>query len=252
MSEPHGLQQLLRSLSNDAATKLAEISNRRDEGEREGQYGLDLVIDNPLVESLLENGLGVLSEEAGVISPDRELLAVVDPVDGSTNASRLLPWYATSICIFDDQGPFVSLVENLATRERFEAIRGGGALHNGQPMEPVESVAAGERIVLVNGTAPNKGPWAQYRCLGASALDISYVAAGKVDGYVDFDDEAHGVWDYAGALLVCTEVGAVIGDAFGRDLVHRDHTARRTPVVAHDQGAFDEFLEIRRQLGENP
>ena len=78
------------------------------------------------------------------------------------------------------------------------------------------------------------------------------MAAGKVDGYVDFDDEAHGVWDYAGALLVCTEVGAVIGDAFGRDLVHRDHTARRTPVVAHDQGAFDEFLEIRRQLGENP
>lgn len=252
MTEVHALQELLVGLADDASRKLAEVRNRRAVGGRDGQYGLDLIVDEPLVQALLDAGLGVLSEEAGVISEERALLAVVDPVDGSTNASRLLPWCATSICIFDDDGPWISLVENLITRERFEAVRGGGALHNGQPMGPTEPVVASERVVLVNGTPPAERPWSQFRCLGASALDISYVAAGNVDGYVDFDDEAHGVWDYAGAMLVCTEVGAVISDAFDRDLVHRDHTARRTPVVAHDEHTLQEFLDVRRLLRENP
>ena len=82
--------------------------------------------------------------------------------------------------------------------------------------------------------------------MGASALDINYVAAGVVDGYVDFDENAHGVWDYAGALLTCREVGVPIVDAFGRDLVHRDISERRTPVVAHDDEALAAFVELRR------
>lgn len=252
MAEVHGLQELLVTLADDAARKLADVTNRRAEGGREGQYGLDLIVDEPLVQALLDAGLGVLSEEAGVISAERPLLAVVDPVDGSTNASRFLPWCATSICIFDDDGPWISLVENLVTRERFEAVRGGGALHNGQPMASPQPVEPGDRVVLINGTPPTERPWAQFRCLGASALDICYAAAGNVDGYVDFDDEAHGVWDYAGAMLVCSEVGVPIGDAFGRELAHRDHQARRTPVVAHDERTLEEFTELRRLLRENP
>ena len=252
MAEVHALQELLVGLADEAARKLAEVRNRRALGNRDGQYDLDLIVDEPLVGALLDAGLGVLSEEAGVLSAERSLLAVVDPVDGSTNASRSLPWCATSICIFDDEGPWISLVENLVTRERFEAVRGGGALHNGQVMKPVQPVEPADRVVLVNGNPPTERPWSQFRCLGASALDISYVAAGNVDGYVDFDDEAHGVWDYAGAMLICSEVGAVIRDAFDRDLVHRDHGQRRTPVVAHDEQTAEEFIEVRRLLRENP
>ena len=72
------------------------------------------------------------------------------------------------------------------------------------------------------------------------------MATGAVDGYVDFDEEAHGVWDYAAALLTCQEVGVPIVDAFGRDLVHRDVDERRTPVVAHDDVALAEFVALRR------
>lgn len=247
MPDVDALQRLLRDVTDSAITTLAAVADRRAGGQRDGQYGLDLVVDGPLVQSLLDNGLGVLSEEAGLLEEGRELLAVVDPVDGSTNASRGVSWFATSISVFDEHGPLVALVEDHRTRERFEAVRGGGAFRNGVALGAVDPVASSERIVLINGSAPAERPWAQYRALGASALDISYVAAGAVDGYVDFDDEAHGVWDYAGAMLVCTEVGVPIVDAFGRDLIHRDVDARRTPVVAQDEEALESFVALRRE-----
>ncbi len=240
------LRTLLREVTEVAIANMRSVHDRRAAGERDGQYALDLVVDGPLVERLLDAGLGVLSEEAGTIEPDRPLLAVVDPIDGSTNASRGLPWFNTSICVFDDDGPLVGLVENHLTRDRFEAVRGRGAWRNDTALaSPAGSIATG--IVAVNGVPPAGGPWAQFRTLGASALDISSVAAGVLDGYVDFDTEAHGLWDYAAAMLVCTELGVPIVDAFDRPLLHRDHSSRRTPVVAHTMDDLTTLLAVRRE-----
>jgi len=71
----------------------------------------------------------VLSEESGLSEGASELalLAVLDPVDGSTNASRRIPWFATSICVLDDDGPLAAMVVNQATGTRYEAVRRGGA-----------------------------------------------------------------------------------------------------------------------------
>ena len=246
MSTLDGLQDLLRSVTRTAITTLAGSSDRRGDGDREGQYALDLLVDGPLVQSLLDAGLGVLSEEAGVLEADRELIAIVDPVDGSTNASRHIPWFATSIAVVDDTGPLVALVENHVTGERFEAVRGAGATHNGIAMSPPIASDLSQGVVGVNGAPPADRPWAQFRTLGASALDINYVALGALDAYIDFAEEAHGVWDYLGAFLVCQELGVPIADAFGRELVHRDHTQRRTPVVAHDDATLEQLVELRR------
>ncbi len=245
MADTDRLQALLRGVTNEAVARLAEVADRRAGGTRDDQYALDLVVDEPLVQSLLDAGIGVLSEEAGVIEPDRALTAVVDPVDGSTNASRGIPWFATSIAILDDAGPLVALVENHVTGERFEAIRGGGATYNGTPMAAPTPGPISAGVVGINGNPPIERPWAQFRTLGASALDISYVALGALDAYIDFDDEAHGVWDYLGAYLVCQELGVPIVDAFDRPLVHLDHTARRTPVVAHDAATLQQLKAIR-------
>ncbi len=238
------LRTLLQELAAEAIVNMASVQDREAAGERDGQYALDLIVDGPLVQRLLDAGLGVLSEEAGTIEPERSLLAVVDPIDGSTNASRGLPWFNTSICVFDAEGPLVGLVENHVTRDRFEAVRGQGAWRNGLALQPpTGSITTG--IVAVNGAPPSEGPWAQFRSLGASALDISCVAAGVLDGYVDFDTEAHGLWDYAAAMLLCTELGLPIIDAFDRPLVHREHDERRTPVVAHTEDDLATLLAVR-------
>jgi len=250
MADVEPLQNLLREVVDQAVETLGESTDRRGLGDREGQYALDLLVDGPMVDSLLDAGLGVLSEEAGVLEPERSLWAIVDPVDGSTNASRGIPWFNTSICIVDDDGPLVSIIENHVTRERFEAYRGNGATRNGVPLAPAGSGGPDGStlgVVGVNGIPPRTNPWAQFRTLGASALDISYVATGALDAYIDFDEEAHGVWDYLGAMLVCSELGVPIEDAFDRELVHRDHAARRTPVVARDQETLQLLKELRRR-----
>ncbi len=60
-------------------------------------------------------------------------MAVVDPVDGSTNASRGIPWYASSICMLDADGPRVSVVANLANGVRYHAVRGRRRLAGDDP-----------------------------------------------------------------------------------------------------------------------
>lgn len=211
---------------------LATIEDWRPGGERLGQYALDLVADAPVTRSLVEDGFGVLSEESGLHHPEREIVVVVDPVDGSTNASRRIPYYATSLCAVDADGPLAALVVNLATGERFDAIRGGGARRDGEAIHASNTTALPDALVAVNGLPERHWGWAQFRSFGAAALDLCAVACGRIDGYVDATPGQHGPWDYLGGLLVCREAGAHVVDAHGRDLVALAHEARRMPIAA--------------------
>jgi fructose-1,6-bisphosphatase/inositol monophosphatase family enzyme len=67
-----------------------------------------------------------------------------------------------------------------------------------------------------------------------------------LDAYVDCSIDAHGVWDYAGGLLVCSEAGAVVVDVDDRDLLVLDPVARRTPVAAATPELLREVLHRRR------
>ena len=93
----------LHDVADAAADTLDEIADWSLSGERDGQYSADVVVDDVIVDMLQAAGFQVLSEESGIgdvewpIDDDR-LLVVVDPLDGSTNASKGLPWFATSLC----------------------------------------------------------------------------------------------------------------------------------------------------------
>jgi myo-inositol-1(or 4)-monophosphatase len=220
---------------------LESILDWRPAGELDGQYALDLVADGPLCDFLVANGMGVLSEESGLHHPDRDVLVVVDPVDGSTNASRRIPYYATSLCAVDAEGALAGLVVNLATGERFEAVRGGGALLDGMPIEPTGITELREAIVGLNGLPSGHGGWAQYRTFGAAALDLCAVACGRLDAY-DARTAPLRPWDYLAGVLVCTEAGVSVVDGEGLDLVVREPGICRTPIAA----ATPELLDAIR------
>ena len=61
--------------------------------------------DAAAIEVLDGAGLGVMSEESGIHAGDHEMVAVLDPLDGWTNAARGIPWYATSVCAVELKGP---------------------------------------------------------------------------------------------------------------------------------------------------
>lgn len=239
---------LLDVLTEAAAAVTGALARLDDwglAGTRDGQYRSDLAADAAAVAVLDRAGLGVLSEESGLTAADRDVLVVLDPVDGSTNASRGIPWYATSMCALDATGPRVALVVNQATGQRFDAARGGGARRDGVRIAPRPVTAVGQAIIALSGYPSVPFGWRQYRSLGASALDLCAVACGTVDGFVDCSHDAHGPWDYLGALLVCREAGVPVVDALGRDLVVRDHGARRTPVAGATPTLLEALLEAR-------
>ena len=212
-----------------AASNARELRRR---GHRPGQYQLDLTADAAVLEVLAGAGVGVLSEESGLTDPGAPVVVVVDPVDGSTNASRGIPWYACSLCAVDADGPWQALVVNLATGTRHTARRGEGAWRDGEPITTSGSTMLSDSLVVLNGHPPAHFGWRQYRALGATALDICAVADGSVDATIDCTHDAMGAWDYLGAMLVLTEAGGAGVDALGRDLVVLDHDVRLEQALA--------------------
>ena len=213
-------------------------------GNRPDQYASDVVADEAVRGVLLPLGYGLLSEESAVVEAGEGCpMVVVDPLDGSTNASRGIPHYAASLCAVDDEGPLAAVVLNLALGTRYEAARGGGARRDGVGLFRDDSPQLSEAIVGVSGLPASNPGWAQFRCLGAAALDLCAVADGTLDAYVDCVVDAHGVWDYLGALLVCREAGVTVEDAKGRDLCVLDRSIRRTPVAAAGTTLHEALLD---------
>ena len=226
------LLAVLHRSATAVADALGGLGDWGPAGTRPGQYRSDLVADAAAIEVLDGAGLGVLSEESGTHDEEREVVAVLDPLDGSTNAARGIPWYATSVCAVDADGPRAAVVVNQSSGIRFEATRGGGARRDGKPIRTSGCTVLGEAIVGFSGYPRRYFGWSQYRQLGAAALDLCAVAEGVLDGYAVVGNSSLGAWDYLGGMLICREAGAVITESLGRELVILDHQARRTPVAA--------------------
>lgn len=244
------LLEVLSSAAGAVRSALDGVADWRPTTGRPGQYAIDVVADEVAVEILVDAGLGVLSEESGTHHVDRDVVVALDPVDGSTNASRGVPWYATSLSAIDGDGPRVALVVNQASGERFEAVRDGGAWCGGRPVTPSGCEELGQALLGFAGRPSRPWAWGQFRALGAAALDLCCVAGGRLDGYVDSSSAGHRPWDYLGALLVCREAGVEVADARGRPLVVLDHAARRSPVAAATPALLDRILSLTAERGD--
>ena len=239
------LLQVLVEAATEIRSALDGLADWGLAGTKPGQYLSDLAADEVAIEVLVRAGFGVLSEETGGHDLERDIVVVLDPVDGSTNASRGIPWFASSLCALDAEGPRAALVVNQATGTRFDAVRGGGARRDGEPISPSTATELRLAVVGVSGYPRAHLGWKQFRALGAAALDLCAVACGMIDAYIDCSQDAHGPWDYLGGLLVCTETGAIVGDALDRDLVVRGHADRRTPIAAATLELFSAVRHAR-------
>ena len=213
-------------------------------GLRPTQYSLDVAADAAALSVLHAAGFSVMSEESG-LTGGGDVIVVLDPVDGSTNCSRGIPWFATSMCAVDGDGPVAAVVVNQATGERFDAVRGRGARRDGLSISCSGVTDVSDAMIGLNGFPPAASVWRQSRILGAIALDLCAVASGRLDGYIDCCVDAHGSWDYLAGMLICHEAGAVVSDAFGRDLVTVAHADRRTPIAGSSQAVHDALLAHR-------
>ena len=242
---------ILQVLNNtaDAVSQVLEANTDWSlSGIRHTQYSVDVRADNAALAVLHAAGCAVLSEESQITGQwgDDDILVVMDPLDGSTNASRGVPWFATALCALDKNGMRASLVVNQASgKDRYWATQGGGAFHNGNQMQPTGCSTLKEAVVGVSGLASFRPQWAQFRALGAAALDICLVAQGVLDGWVDF--HSHGVWDYLASILICQEAGVATSEHLDRELLVTQYDQKRTPIVAATPALLAQLREVRSQ-----
>lgn len=168
-----------------------------------------------------------ISEESGesiVGEGEPQLVVLLDPIDGSSNAARGMSLYGTSIALARHKAGRLSsddivaaAVMNLGTGELFSAARGCGARLNGRRItssgvtdihEAILALDASGALGQVDRVLPALRLVRDVRRLGSSALELCYLAAGCVDAFIDFRGD-NTILDLGASLLVATEAGAV-------------------------------------------
>ncbi len=226
MADPDADLALLREMA-DAVARVVKDSQPERWGEELG-IGADgtatKMVDDlaereivRILKARKKDRINLLSEEAGFIDLKGDRLLVADPIDGTTNAARGIPFYCVSLALgrktLSDVD--VGLVQNLCTGERYEAVAGQGATRNGRP---IRVRASGKDHVFAVGSTTGllPGPGAM-RCFGATALEMSLVAAGGLDGY-HYSRPILRIIDVAAATLIVREADGVVLDRAGDDL----------------------------------
>lgn len=227
------------ALAVRGAVGAVEGARRRARTGRPGQYVIDLAADAAVLDVLARLPVAIVSEESGRSGPaGTGTTVVVDPVDGSTNAARGIPYWATAICALDADGPFAALVVNQATGVTVTAVRGGGARRDGQVLRSSGVKRVDDAVVALSGVPDRILPWKQFRALGSCALALCDVASGSIDAYVDAG-RWHAPWDYLGGWLACLESGAVVVDVLDGPLGVTDPLARRQLLAASTPALLD-------------
>lgn len=193
----------------------------------------------------------IVGEESGGAGAPREAAKYrwyVDPLDGTTNYAHHIPHYCVSIALAGpDDLPRIGVVYDPTLDECFKAVRGGGATLNGKPIR-VSKVKRLDKALLAAGfpndrreTADNNTEEFMHmttrclgtRCLGAAALDISYVAAGRLEG---FWEPRINPWDAMAGLLIVVEAGGRASNFRGTtDGVFQGKQVAATNGLIHDE-----------------
>jgi myo-inositol-1(or 4)-monophosphatase len=201
----------------------------------------------------------ILAEELGgaaVVPPGP--CWVFDPIDGTTNFAHGLPIFCASLALEIDGEAQIAAVYDPTRKELFTAERGGGAFLNGAPLRvsPTECLVD---AVLVTGFpydvhsrvdeivglfAAFVGQARAVRRLGSAAIDLCYVAAGRLDGFWESDLKP---WDIAGGALIVTEAGGRVTGTDGSAFTSRGGHVLATNGLLHDAmlGVIRSFRERR-------
>jgi myo-inositol-1(or 4)-monophosphatase len=181
---------------------------------------------------------------------------IFDPIDGTTNFAHGLPLFCASLALEIDGVAEVAAVYDPTRRELFTAERGGGAFLNGRPMQ----VSSADRLVdslLVTGFPYDVhqrvdeivGLFGSFvaqaravRRLGSAALDLSYVAAGRMDGFWEVGLQP---WDVAGGALLVAEAGGLVTTMAGEPF-----SSRAGKVLAANAALHPQMLAVIREHRE--
>ncbi len=201
----------------------------------------------------------IITEEKGLIGlADAEYVWYLDPLDGTTNFVHGFPVYGISVAIAHGSDLLAAAIYDPTRDELFSAYHGGGAFLNGRPIQ-VSSIPDLEHSLVATGFyyehdelfQLNMTIWNEVykktqglRRAGAAAIDLAYVAAGRLDGFWEFSLQP---WDMAAGALLVLEAGGVVthidGSPFDIRYSHQRHIMAANPHLHRElQASIGQFL----------
>ncbi len=226
--EVERLAALARRAAEAGGTQLRRFEGQLSQIREKGRSG-DLVTEADVaaeaaVLALLESEtpeIGILAEESGLRRRGSDLEWCVDPLDGTTNYAHGFPFYGTSVGLTWRGQPLVGALAAPGLDQNFWAAPGLGAWCNGQRMQVSGCGQLGESL-LATGFAYDRHTrldnnyaefaWFTHRTRGvrrpgAAALDLAFVAAGRLDGYWE---RGLSPWDLAAGVVLVEQAGGVV------------------------------------------
>jgi myo-inositol-1(or 4)-monophosphatase len=257
---------LLLSTAIEAVIKAGQIQmDFIDSGFKISKKGaIDLVTEADLaVERMFRQLIGerfpdhtILDEEFGQEKDTRGASHcwVFDPIDGTNNYAHGLPIFCSSLALEIDGRGEIGAIYDPTRKELFVAERGGGAFLNGRPIHVSDASSLVESMLVtgfpydIHARIPEivglfgefVGKARAVRRLGSAALDICYVAAGRMDGFWEQDLKP---WDIAAGAVILEEAGGKVTDFSGGPFA-----SRRPQLVATNGHIHEPMLEITRQF----
>lgn len=196
---------------------------------------------------------GFIGEEEGTTGDIESACWVIDPIDGTTSFIQGLPGYAVSIAYREHGKTQAGVVFAPVLRQVFSAVRGGGAYLNGERISVSKRGKLAD-AVLATGFACLRKPEGRnnigyfneilpqimdFRRIGAAAIDLAYVACGKIDGYWELNLNDY---DVAAGVLLVEEAGGKVCDFEGANAFPQNG------IIATNGQLTDSLLDIIRTV----
>ena len=195
----------------------------------------DKYVEKILIEELskTKKNYSFLTEETGVIkNKDKENTWIIDPIDGTTNFLHGIPHFAISIALQSKEELLSGLIFDPIKDEMFFAEKDKGAFLNNQRLR-VSNKNSLEECLFSSNNEGVKFSNLNMRCSGSAALDLAYVASGRLDGY--FQKKIN-LWDVAAGVLMIKEAGGIVNDIDKYDINNID-------IKASSAAIYDKILK---------
>ena len=204
-------------------------------GPRDFVTKTDKHVEKILIEELskTKKNYSFLTEETGFIkNKDKENIWIIDPIDGTTNFLHGIPHFAISIAFKSKDELLSGLIFDPIKDEMFFAEKDKGAFLNNQRLR-VSNKNSIEECLFSSNNEGVKFSNLNMRCSGSAALDLAYVASGRLDGY--FQNKIN-LWDVAAGILMIKEAGGIVNNISEFDI-------NNINIKASSATIYDKMLE---------
>ncbi|MEV4216657.1 inositol monophosphatase family protein [Nonomuraea sp. NPDC049725] len=251
----------LLPIAEQAVTVASEIVRTKlpgavtAKGDRDMTTEVDYAVEQAVREFLMAETpeIGFLGEEEGGSRIGEGLMWVLDPVDGTANFLHGIPLCGISLGLVDKDMPALGVIDLPFLSCRYSAATGGGAKANGARIRVTDIgdldaaiVAIGDYAVGIDAEVKNRTRFAlthelaarvqRVRMFGSAAVDLAWVAEGKVDANVML---ANNPWDTAAGVLIAREAGATVVDMNGSP-----HTMNSRATIAASPKILADLVEL--------